>query len=530
MALTVQTNTSAINSTRNLSKASDGVNTSLQRLSSGLRINSARDDAAGLQISNRLSSQINGLNVAVRNANDGISISQTAEGALQESTTILQRMRDLSIQSANGSNSSSDRVAIQEEITQLQKELTRIADTTSFGDRKLLDGSFGSESFQVGAQANETIDVTLAAFSSNDMGSYQQQLTGASDSGVAQYSAGLGGVVTGSQATGVDATDLGNGAIADTITVTSSGQTATAAVTANMSAKELATAINDAAGTTGVEADARSKVVLDGFTADDTISFDLRGANGDIDDAETVIAVIGSDGDLSNLANEINKVSASTGITATVTDDGKLSMVSEAGDDIKLTEIQGNTGALTAEAYEYDGSTKAGTGSITIAADAGSATQNVTIAGTVQLNASSSYTVKTATALSAGGTSVGSSVSGGTLGDITQNGVSALNSISDIDVTSAKGAQDALAVIDGALAYIDSSRAQLGAVQNRLSSTISNLENIVENASASRSRIRDTDFAKETTELTKNQILQQASTSILAQAQQIPQAALSLLG
>ena len=529
MALTVQTNTSAINSTRNLSKASDGVNTSLQRLSSGLRINSARDDAAGLQISNRLTSQINGLNVAVRNSNDGISISQTAEGALQESTSILQRMRDLSIQSSNGSNSSGDRKAIQEEVAQLQKELTRISESTSFGDRKLLDGSFGSESIQVGAQANETIDITLAAFSASDMGSYQQQLTAASVSAGAQHSAGLGGIATGSQATGANNVELNNGGVADTVTITSSGETATAAVSANDSAKDIAEAFNVAAGQTGVTADARTKVILDGFAADETISFDLRGSNTALADEEKIIAVIASDGSLANLANEINKVTGKTGITASVTDDNKLSLVSEAGDDIKIGELDGNAAAITAEAYEYDGSTKAGTGTIASGTAAGE-TYNFTIAGTVQLNGSNSYTAETATALGAGSVSVGSSVTAHLLSDIGQDGVSTLNSVADIDVSTVKGSQDSIAVIDNALAYIDSSRAQLGAVQNRLDSTISNLENIVENASASRSRIRDTDFARETTELTKNQILQQASTSILAQAQQLPQAALSLLG
>ncbi|MBW8190815.1 flagellin [Neiella marina] len=512
MALSVQTNVSAINSTRNLNAASDGVNTSLTRLSSGLRINSAADDAAGLQISNRLTSQINGLNVAVRNANDGISISQTAEGALQESTDILQRMRDLSIQSANGSNGSSDRVAIQEEISQLQKELTRIAETTSFGDRNLLDGSFGSESFQVGAQANETIDVTLAAFGSADMGSYQQQLTSADSTAAA--STGLGAIATPAAAT--DPAD--NGVTAGTITITSSGETAEATIADNDSAAEVADAINAASGLTGVDADARTKIEVTGFSgvAGDSISFDLTGSN---TDAETIIAVVGSDGGIQSLANEINKVSGNTGITASVTDAGDLELVSENGDDIAIRDYTGDT-ALTVQNYEYDGSTDAG-GTASLAANG-----SIVASGTVQLNGASSYTVDTDTT----NILAGSADANSDLGTAVASNTSALNSVAEIDVSSAKGAQDALAVIDGALSYIDSSRAQLGAVQNRLSSTISNLENIVENSSASRSRIRDTDFATETTELTKNQILQQASTSILAQAQQLPQAALSLLG
>ncbi|MBD1390852.1 flagellin [Neiella sp. HB171785] len=527
MALTVQTNVSAINSTRNLSKASDGVNTSLTRLSSGLRINSARDDAAGLQISNRLTSQINGLNVAVRNANDGISISQTAEGALQESTNILQRMRDLSIQSANGSNSNSDRVAIQEEVAQLQKELTRIAETTSFGDRKLLDGSFGSEAFQVGAQANETIDVTLAAFRSSDMGTYQSQLRNSDGSGGAAPASagGLGTVVvvTGAASApqGVAAAP-GNGVDGGDITITSSGASDTITVAANESAGDIAGKINSNAVETGVKANARTQIDITGFTAltdGSTLSFDLVGANDGTNQEKTIIATVGANGNIETLANEINKVSGDTGITAVAADGGStLRLVSENGEDIKIGNLNASGATLTAEAYEFDGETKATGAGVTF--DDGDA---VTFSGVVQLNGDSAYNVSSADA----------SVAVGSGTDIADTGVvkaSELSAVSDIDVTTAKGAQDALAVIDDALSYIDSSRAQLGAVQNRLTSTISNLENIVENSSASRSRIRDTDFAKETTELTKNQILQQASTSILAQAQQLPQAALSLLG
>src|SRR5690554_274172 len=161
MALTVNTNIASINTQRNLSSSSNALATSLERLSTGSRINSAKDDAAGLQISNRMTSQINGLGVAVRNANDGISISQTAEGALQQSTNILQRMRDLSLQSANGTNDATDRKALQNEMVTLKNEMNRIADTTTFGGRKVLDGSFTNVDFQVGANANETIGVNI---------------------------------------------------------------------------------------------------------------------------------------------------------------------------------------------------------------------------------------------------------------------------------------------------------------------------------------------------------------------------------
>lgn len=527
MALTVQTNVSAINSTRNLNAASDGVNTSLTRLSSGLRINSAADDAAGLQISNRLTSQINGLNVAVRNANDGISISQTAEGALQESTDILQRMRDLSIQAANGSNGDSDRAAIQEEVVQLQKELTRIAETTSFGDRKLLDGSFGSESFQVGAQANETIDVTLAAFGSQDMGSYQSQLRNSDGSGAAgTVGLGMTVVATGNASAAVGVSGApDNGVTGGAITITSSGATDTITVGANDSAKDVADAVNANATDTAVSAEARTQVDITGFSANTTVSFDLVGAN-DSSEAQTIIAAIGADASIDSLANEINKVSGSTGITAVAEDGGStLRLISEDGEDIKIGNLNAGGATLSADTYEFNGETKSQAAAITF--DDGDA---VTFSGVVQLSGDNAYNVSSADATVAVGSLDTTTTPAKTIADVDTIKASELNSVQDIDVTTAKGAQDALAVIDGALSYIDSSRAQLGAVQNRLSSTISNLENIVENSSASRSRIRDTDFATETTELTKNQILQQASTSILAQAQQLPQAALSLLG
>ncbi|MGI1970981.1 flagellin, partial [Shewanella baltica] len=170
MAISVNTNVTSMKAQNQLNGANSKLSTSMERLSSGLRINSAKDDAAGLQIANRLTSQINGLGVATRNANDGISMAQTAEGAMQESTNILQRMRDLSLQSANGSNSSDDRKSLQKEISSLQSELTRIADTTSFGGQKLLDGSFGSKSFQIGSNANETINLSLSNVKASALG------------------------------------------------------------------------------------------------------------------------------------------------------------------------------------------------------------------------------------------------------------------------------------------------------------------------------------------------------------------------
>lgn len=492
MALTVNTNIASLNTQRNLSSSSNALNTSLQRLSTGSRINSAKDDAAGLQISNRLTSQINGLGVAVRNANDGISLAQTAEGALQQSTNILQRMRDLSLQSSNGSNSGTDRASLQKEVAQLQSELTRISDTTTFGGRSLLDGTFGTSSFQVGSNANETINVTLKSASSNALGTNFNDFTGAAAGDVGTVSAAnavavsvLG--ITGSQGTNVAAINVAAGA----------------------SAKAIATAVNAETGNTGVAADARTGVELSGLATAGTYTFSLTGSN---TSAVAITATATSANDFADFAEKINAVSGSTGIVATADSSGKLQLINEKGDDITITAFAGNaTGdqSVTLTALDYEGKATASTFALTETSAAAA-----TSVGVVRASSSGPFSVTSDTADITG--AIGTETS-------------ALKAISSVNISTQSGAQSALAVIDSALATIDSQRADLGAVQNRFDNTISNLQNISENASAARGRIQDTDFAAETANLSKNQILQQAGTAILAQANQLPQAVLSLL-
>nr|MBO2512002.1 flagellin [Gammaproteobacteria bacterium] len=493
MALTVNTNVASLNTQRNLNASSSSLNNSLQRLSTGLRINSAKDDAAGLQISNRLTSQINGLSVAVRNANDGISLAQTAEGALQQSTNIMQRMRDLALQSANGSNSGTERAALQQEVSALQQELNRIADTTSFGGRKILDGTFGSQSFQVGANAFETINVTLSSFRADDMGAYQRSLNAATGAATVNQ---LGSAQAGATlaANGVTANLTIQGLKSETVAVSGS-------------AKAVADKINTVAGSTGVTADARTVVGLS-VSADDTYEFTLTGSN--TSSPVTIRATV-ANGDLNELARTINSESGKTGITATV-DGSEIKLVSENGDDIVIDAFKaGDTDSeMTLQVYDYSGE------NALTAATATLDDTNVTAraVGTVELSSAKSFTTK---------------ASADTLeGNQTVN-VSALNDVSNIDISTQIGSQKALEVLDKALSFVDSARAELGAVQNRFDNTIANLQNIAENASAARSRIQDTDFAAETANLTKNQVLQQAGTAILAQANQLPQAVLSLL-
>ncbi|MFA0441758.1 flagellin B [Vibrio sp. 10N.286.49.C2] len=376
MAINVNTNVSAMTAQRYLSTAAENTTKSMERLSSGYKINSAKDDAAGLQISNRLNAQSRGLDMAVKNANDGISIAQTAEGAMDESTNILQRMRDLSLQSSNGSNSKSERVAIQEEVTALNDELNRIAETTSFGGNRLLNGTYGTQSFQIGADSGEAVMLS--------MGNMRSDTTG------------MGG--------------------------------------------------KSYASEEGKDASWR----------------------------------VGQDAQLT--MNYTNKQG----------EEVELSISAKQGDDIEqlATYINGQSGDVKASVSED---------------------------GKMQLFAA---TQKVAGGVEFGG-NLASELSIGDAKDVT---------VKDIDVTSVGGAQEAVAIIDGALKNVDSERASLGAFQNRFDHAINNLSNINENVNASNSRIKDTDYAKETTAMTKNQILQQASTSILAQAKQSPSAALSLLG
>ncbi len=469
MALSVITNTSSINAQRNLSKSSAGLQTSMQRLSSGMRINSAKDDAAGMQIANRLTSQVNGLGVAQRNANDGISMAQTAEGAMQESSNILQRMRDLALQSANGSNSSDDRAALQKEVGALQQELTRIADTTKFGATSLLDGNFGTKQFQVGANANETINVSLGNMSADAIGVHEV-------SGASTGAFGVTGAValSTSNALNLAATISFNGK--DVTTVAGSGAAA------------VATAINDAGA--GITAEASLQTTIQGLSA-----------------ADTGIIAVGVDTyDLGTYGGDMERLAED--------------MVADGYDAVFDSSGNGGAGSIAFKATDVDGIQVTGTavGTVTLGTAAAASSASVTS----QLNLSS------ANKIGISGTAVNAILAV----TAAAGGTSSLTTVESIDISgvTSTGAQDAIKTIDAALAQIDSQRADLGAVQNRFSHTISNLANVSENVSASRSRIQDTDFASETAEMTKNQILQQAGTSILAQSNQLPQAALSLIG
>ncbi|MBB3274546.1 MULTISPECIES: flagellin [unclassified Pseudoxanthomonas] len=410
MAQVINTNTMSLNAQRNLSTSGASLATTIQRLSSGLRINSAKDDAAGLAISERFSTQIRGLDVAVRNANDGISLAQVAEGSLSEIGNNLQRIRELAVQSANASNSSSDRAALNAEVKQLTAEVDRVAKQADFNGTKLLDGSFTSQLFQVGANAGQAIAIDKV------VDARSQTLGGA------QFANVYKGTALDNAGTAAVNEDL---ATADTtysqlqISVTPSGGTATTVdigafqVKAGQSITQAtAAAINAKLGETGVYAEVKAGV-LNLTSTQDGQTFALAYAG-----------------------------PAVTGAT-----------VATAG-NLGLTETSTNGGTMTAAANSF---------------------------------------------------------------------------VKDLDITTFAGAQQALEIVDKALTAVNGARADLGAIQNRFTSVVANLQTSSENLAASRSRIRDTDFAKETAELTRTQILQQAGTAMLAQANQVPQNVLSLL-
>lgn len=482
MGNVIQTNVSSLGAQRSLTNTNNDLATTFQRLSTGLRINSAKDDAAGLQISNSLTSQINGLGVAIRNANDGISLAQTAEGALQETTNILQRMRDLAIQSANGSNSQSERDALQAEVTQLQSEINRIADTTSFGGRNLLDGSFGSSSFQVGSEANQTINITLNSATGSNLGNQVYNTEGTV----------AGGLVSGAAVNAIAAeTDL---------QITESGGNTTGNITfaLNATSKDIADAINTGTAAANVAVTAEvTNVVTASFsanTAGETVQLDVNG--------QTITVSNFNQSDVTQLAAAIND-NGNTNVVATVDPTNSNVLVLTGSDDITVTLDSVTTVAGTMSFTTNDGS------NIAAAAEAA---QQIGV-GEVTLSGDNGFSF----------TGAGTDVFA------TATGNSVLDQVDNIDISTQSGSQSAINVIDGALSKIDSNRADLGAIQNRLNSTISNLGNIIENVSAARSRIRDTDFAAETANLAKNQVLQQAGLSVLAQANASSQSVLSLL-
>lgn len=494
MSSMINTNIASLNAQRNLTTSQSSLTTSMQRLSSGLRINSAKDDAAGLAISERLSSQIGGINQAVRNANDGISLAQTAEGDLSQIGTNLQRIRDLAVQSANASNSASDRAALNNEATQLISEIDRVASSSNFNGVSLLNGSFSSQSFQVGANGTSNDQISIASIAS----AKSSALGVGSSSSYSTTSAGAA----------VGATALAAGALA--LNGYSIGAAAADGVSntgATSSGIAVAAAINAQTGTTGVTATTAATSVA-GTAA---TGFATAIGAGDVTINGVDIGAIGAAGTAAERGGQvsaaINAKSSQTGVTATFnTTTGAVALNAADGRNIEVSK------------------TAAGTASIAVTTGLGSSTAAATVTRSAVTLSSSSSAGITVSDISG----AGAAASGLTVG-FTGATATAGAGVSSLNLNTAAGATAALSTIDSALQSINSSRASLGAYQNRFASAVSSLQTTGENLTASRSRIRDADFAQETANLTRGQVLQQAGTAILAQANALPQGVLALL-
>ncbi len=493
MASFINTNIASLNAQRNLTTSQAGLSTALQRLSSGLRINSAKDDAAGMSIASRMESQIGGMTQAARNANDGISLAQTAEGDLNQITNNLQRMRDLSVQSANASNSASDRAALQNEVSQLASEIDRVAGNSSFNGVKLLDGTFNAQTFQVGANNTTNDRITVSSIGSARTGTLGQTY-GATIAGTTLTAA------TGLTAAGQFTIAVNGGATVDVFS-------ASGGAAVGGSAKALAAAINSS-NITGITATANATSTTTGtysaaspITADGTATLTINGTAINIG-----LTVAGAGAvNVNATAAAITANSAATGVTATVV-----------GTTIKLSNSDGSNIVANFAPGGATGALAANVGLGGVAGDAA----NVTTFSSYKLAYSGSGSVV-----------IGGTGAAATIGVATGTTASAATgtAVSQLDISTAAGAQTALASIDAALAAVNTSRAQLGAYQNRFSSVVTSLQTTTENLSASKSRIMDADFASETANLTRGQILQQAGTAMLAQANSLPNGVLALL-
>jgi len=468
MALIINTNISALTAQRNLTRAQSGLERSIQRLSTGLRINNAADDAAGLAISDRLTAQIRGLNQAVRNANDGVSALQTADGSLNEVSNLLQRGRELAIQSANDSNSSSDRQSLNAELSNILAELDRLASTVQFNSRKLLDGTFTNAQFQIGANAFETVTFSIGSVNTTDLGAKVLVGNPMSSTGFADLAAGQSITVNGVSVTiGAQTTIEG---VIGAINNKSSDTGATAA-------KNAQTVLTDTGFVALTAAAAVQTLTLNG------VAIALSTANAD--GASTFVATVNA------FTNQTGVVAATNSVGVTFT--------RSSGGTISLSETTASVGV---------GDTVASTAARTFNAGF-----------TLSVDLSRTLTVVSST--------VGDDIGFTTAVTSTATSSKVLNTIS---IQNVSGANDAIQTIDYALTKMNRTRGDIGAVQNRFLSAISSLLVASENLSAARSRIQDADVAQETAELTRTQILIQAGVSVLAQANQLPSVALSLLG
>ena len=492
MALNINTNIGALSASVAASAVNKSMETAMERLSSGLRINTASDDAAGVAIASRMEAQIRGLNQAIRNAADGQALIDTTEGAHIEIENILQRMRELAVQSANDTNISADRANLQAETAALIAEIDRIANQSTWNSVPILDGTFTSKQLQIGADKSQVLSFSVDSARSSDIGDYQ--------------------LLSDSHAVAANTID------GDDLTINGHLGSATIAVAAGASAKDVVATINTKTSSTGVTATAITKAKLSGLSAAESVAFTLTG-----DAAATISVTVAATSHLGAIKDAINAKSGVTGITAAFGDDtSEIVLTHLGGEDIAISgfDTTTNTTTITLEALDRVGADLSTPDTATIVENGGSATG--TVVGQMTLSSIKSFTV-------AGDDATAEDGFFHTLNGTTAGGTAALSSVSSVNIATTSGAANAIRAIDGALDKINTARANLGAISNRLDNTISNLTNISTNVSSSQSRIQDADFAAESTNLAKSQILQQAATAMLAQANASKQGVLQLL-
>ena len=600
----VNTNVGAVVAAANIEKANKELDTAIARLSSGLRINSAKDDAAGMAIVSKMESQVKGLTMAIRNGTDSQNLIDTSEGAQVETVNILQRLRELAIQSANDSNTALDRTFINAEATQLIAEVDRIANQTSWNEVNLLDGTFSSKQFQLGSNAGEDVTFSIDSAKSADIGNYRVNGT----------------------STLIDAND--DIITAQTLTLSGNIGSTTSAIAAGSSAATVASGVNAVTSLTGISASAVSKVKLHSMTTAGDITFTL-GNDASSGGSASISATITDVTDIRAIKDAVNAVAGTTGIIASVHSDGNSALVltHSTGEDIKITSFTHSGANLTSHMHvdvlDQDGAAVTeGAGfansqilndvttddnslvtaesvavntvftlqssikaefnaklTVTNSAHTQSADASAVIVGTGADGSALTETLSYSTSSAGSVTSVNtfatitSVTNGGTaltgsstiiVGQLANTGVDAvgqvrfnssasfsvttdeitngegflattasnsasLSALSSVTLGTVSGAEAAIDIIDGAIAKINDQRSDLGAISNRLDATISNLSNIVTNTQASVSNVRDADFSLETSRLTRAQILSQAATSMLAQANASKQSVLQLL-
>jgi flagellin len=498
MAQSINTNVGSLSAQRYAQKAQNDLSTSMTRLSSGMRINGAKDDAAGLAISDRMTSQTRGLTQASRNANDSISLAQTAESALGNVGDNLQRIRELAVQAANVTNTDSDRVALNAEAQQLIGEVNRVGNQSNFNGIKLLDGTFGNQNVQAGANFGETIGIKTMDARSTALGSNSMSATGTLRN------------VAAAADTAANIAANGNGVLAEaTFTLTNTaGTTAPISWGAKAEMKTIAANINTAGANLGIKATASSAAQLSGLSASGSqVAFKVNGFQVTVTPSSTT--------DLTDVANAINGQSGNSGVTAKFftsngnVDKTKLILSTADGRDINVTNFTGAN--INAQAFD-ESANAVQNGSVTLTSGGNDST---VITGKIELSS-------TKGALQYANATNGDVFTAGT-------GQGTFKSVGSIDISSTTGATNALDVLDAALQQINSGRADLGATQNRLTSTIANLDATNENLSAARSRVQDTDYAAESAKMSRSQVLQQAANAMLAQANQAPSQVMQLL-